>query len=176
MSSDDCQIAADVFTGLAATFHVYFMVMEMLLWRTPRAMKVFGTTSDTVNYSATLAANIAIYNGFLAGGLYFSIASGYTAEQLTILTFVMIAGAFGATSSKITILFVQFLPAFVAYMLALFGSRFSNPVYNIALFHYTEVDARKWALVGTGVACGVAALLGVYVGVREKKIKSGLLH
>lgn len=168
------QTAADVFTGITAVMHVYFMVMEMFLWRNPVAMKVFGTTPETVNFSATLAANIGIYNSFVAGGLFYSIAAGYATDQLALLSYVMIAGAFGAISSKITILFAQFLPALIAYLLALFGNRFSDPRYNMALAFYSEEDARKWALVGTSIACAVAALLGIYVGVRERKLKADL--
>jgi len=53
------------------------MVLEMLLWRTQTGMKTFGTKADNVNYSATLAANIGVYNGFLAGGLFYAIATGF---------------------------------------------------------------------------------------------------
>ena len=65
-----------VFVGLAAVMviivaalHAYFLVLEMLLWRTPLGLRTFRMTKEAAESSAVLAANQGLYNGFLAAGL-----------------------------------------------------------------------------------------------------------
>jgi putative membrane protein len=55
-----------VFAGLAAALHVYIFVLESLLWTTPRARAVFGTTEEEAAASKLLAFNQGFYNLFLA--------------------------------------------------------------------------------------------------------------
>lgn len=137
--SEAIQTAADVVCALVGAVHVYILVLEMFLWR-GRARKVFGTSATIAHASASLAANIAIYNGFLAGGMFFALSTGYSTAALMISAFVMIAGVFGAASIKIAILFTQFLPALAAFALTLYGSRFSQTRYNM---HYSIKQYRK---------------------------------
>jgi putative membrane protein len=71
-----------VFAGLAAALHVYIFVLESLLWTTPRARAVFGTTEEEAATSKLLAFNQGFYNLFLAivttVGIVF-VATGCTA-------------------------------------------------------------------------------------------------
>ncbi len=48
--------AGAVFAGISAFEHVYFLVLEMILWR-GRARKIFGTTAEYADSTAGLAAN-----------------------------------------------------------------------------------------------------------------------
>jgi putative membrane protein len=59
-------VAALVFAGLAALVHVYIWVLESLLWTTPRARAVFGTSEEEAVTTKLLALNQGFYNLFLA--------------------------------------------------------------------------------------------------------------
>lgn len=58
-----------VLTGFAALFHVYAFVLESLMWTTPRARAVFGTTPEQAEQTRQLALNQGFYNLFLAVGV-----------------------------------------------------------------------------------------------------------
>jgi putative membrane protein len=107
-----------ILTALIATLHIYIMVLEMFLWESPRARRVFGTTPEFAKASRVLAANQGLYNGFLAAGLIWALAAGITeagrAPALFFLTCVLVAGLYGAATASRRILFVQALPAAVA--------------------------------------------------------------
>lgn len=110
-------VAAGAVT-LVAALHVGFLVLEMFLWQTPFGMKTFGTTPDVAASSAVLAANQGLYNGFLAAGLVWALLAYGVAAGRSILTFflscVIVAGVFGAATAKLSILFVQAVPALLA--------------------------------------------------------------
>jgi len=59
-------IAALVLAALAGLLHVYIFVLESVLWTTPRAQGVFGTTDDEAQATRQLAFNQGFYNLFLA--------------------------------------------------------------------------------------------------------------
>ena len=61
---------------LVAAIHVYIVVLEMFLWRTPRGMQAFGTDQAFAERSAPLAANQGLYNGFLVAGLVWGLLAG----------------------------------------------------------------------------------------------------
>jgi putative membrane protein len=116
------RIAADVLIALVALIHCYILVLEMFLWRTPRARAAFGTTEAFAEQSAALAANQGLYNGFLAAGLIWSlIAGGSLGHDVAIffLSCVIVAGCYGAVTASRRILFVQVLPAAVALVVTL---------------------------------------------------------
>jgi putative membrane protein len=77
-----------IFAGLAAVLHVYIFVLESLLWTTPRARAVFGTTEEEAVTSKLLAFNQGFYNLFLAivttVGIVF-IATGCVAVGATLV-------------------------------------------------------------------------------------------
>ncbi|MDE2362965.1 MAG: DUF1304 domain-containing protein [Hyphomicrobiales bacterium] len=106
--------------ALVALEHVWFMILEMFLWRTERGMKTFGTTREYAEASATLAANQGLYNGFLAAGLVWSLVSA-NGHDLAIffLACVIVAGLYGAATVKPVIALIQALPAAVALALVL---------------------------------------------------------
>jgi putative membrane protein len=111
-------IAASVLVGLVALLHIYFLVLEMFLWDTPKGRRVFNTTPEFSAASKALAANQGLYNGFLAAGLIWSLllglGGGGRAVALFFLACVVVAGVYGAATASRKILYVQALPAAVA--------------------------------------------------------------
>ena len=108
---------AAVLVAIVAAIHVYIVILEMFLWRTPRGLKSFGTTQAFADESATLAANQGLYNGFLVAGLVWGlIASDPIGFQVKVffLACVIVAGVYGAATVSRRILFVQAVPAAVA--------------------------------------------------------------
>ena len=110
--------AANVLVGLVALLHLYFLVLEMFLWTTPRGMRVFGTTPEFAAASKALAANQGLYNGFLAAGLIWGLFAG-NPVKVFFLACVILAGVYGAATVNLKILWVQALPAAIALALVL---------------------------------------------------------
>src|SRR6202521_6451890 len=98
--------------------HVYFLVLEMFLWRTPFGRRTFRTTVEVAETSAVLAANQGLYNGFLAAGLLWDLVWYGVVGGRAILTFFLVcivaAGIFGGVTVSKTILLVQAVPAAIA--------------------------------------------------------------
>lgn len=109
--------AATVLMALIALAHVWFLVVESFLWRTPAIMKAFQMTPEQAEHSAVLAKNQGLYNGFLAAGLVWGLLPG-TVDPLGVQTFflacVFVAGVVGGLTAKWTIFLVQGLPAAIA--------------------------------------------------------------
>ena len=113
---------AAVLVALVAAIHVYIVILEMVLWRTPRGLQAFGTTQAFADESATLAANQGLYNGFLVAGLAWGLlASDPVGFQVKLffLGCVIVAGVFGAATVIRRILFVQAVPALIALIAVL---------------------------------------------------------
>jgi putative membrane protein len=120
---------ADVAVGLVAVLHLYFLVLEMFLWKKPFGRKTFGLTREMAEATASLAANQGLYNGFLAAGLIWGLtlaAAGF-AVKVFFLVCVVIAGIFGAATANRKILWVQAVPGAIALALVLLLS----PVHNL---------------------------------------------
>ncbi len=109
--------------ALVALLHLGFLVLEMFLWRT-RARRIFRMSEEKAELTADLAANQGLYNGFLAAGLLWSLASGpeLVPRATVFLCCVVVAGVYGAISVSRRILLVQAVPA-AAALLALWASR-----------------------------------------------------
>ncbi len=102
--------------------HLYFMILEMFLWTTPKGIKAFGLKSkEFANDTKVLAANQGLYNGFIAAGLLFALL--YEQKQFVIffLICVIVAGIYGACSTrKIKLFYIQSVPAIIALTAFLF--------------------------------------------------------
>jgi putative membrane protein len=108
---------ATVLIILVAAIHVYIVLLEMVLWRTPRGMRSFGTDQAFADQSAALAANQGLYNGFLVAGLVWGLLAGGTIGfqvKIFFLGCVIVAGLFGAATVSRRILVVQAVPAGLA--------------------------------------------------------------
>lgn len=104
---------------LIALLHGYILVLEMFLWRTPRAMRAFGTSPEFAEASAVLAANQGLYNGFLAAGLLWGLLSGSLAFKVFFLLCVLVAGIYGGLTVMRRILYIQAVPALLTLILLL---------------------------------------------------------
>jgi putative membrane protein len=107
-------IIAIVLIVLVALLHVYFLVLEMFLWTKPLGLKVFAQSREKAEQSKVLAANQGLYNGFLAAGLLWAVATAQQPVALFFLGCVVVAGLYGAMTVNRKILFVQALPALAA--------------------------------------------------------------
>ena len=110
-------IAAQVLIALILLLHVYFVLLETVLFKT-RGRRVFGLTAEKAEIMAPAMSNQGCYNGFLVAAL----AVGLLHPQLDVarafvtygLLCIMVAGIWGALTVKKTIFFIQTVPAAVA--------------------------------------------------------------
>lgn len=107
------------FVVLVALLHLGFLVLEMFFWDHAVGRRIFAMTSEQSAFSAALAANQGLYNGFLAAGLLWGLLAGKRDVQIFFLLCVVVAGVFGAITAKSTILFTQALPGAIALALVL---------------------------------------------------------
>ena len=112
---------ANVFVGLVALLHSYFLILEMFLWDKPTGRRVFGLTAELATATKTLAANQGLYNGFLVAGPVWGLVRGAEGRDIKLffLGCVIVAGIFGAATVSKRILFVQALPALIGLVLTL---------------------------------------------------------
>jgi len=99
--------------------HLGFMILEMFFWTKPLGRSVFGLDPDWAEETKILAANLGLYNGFLAAGFGFSLLSPRSDVALFFLACALIAGLFGAITVKPSVFLVQGLPALIGLGLAL---------------------------------------------------------
>lgn len=114
-------IVIRIIIALLAVIHLYIMFFEMFAWET-RGVKVFKSfPSDLFASTKALAANMGIYNGFLAAGLIWTFFIDDVIWQTNISVFfllcVVIAGVVGALTAEKKIFFVQACPALIALIL-----------------------------------------------------------
>lgn len=95
--------------------HFYFLILEMFLWTKQRTIKIFGIRDKNLaEDTKVLAANQGLYNGFLSVGLIISLLFNEENVSILFLSFVIIAGIYGAYSTKNKKLFiVQSIPAII---------------------------------------------------------------
>ena len=107
---------ANALVALVALEHIYILVLEMFLWTRPAGLRAFGLTPEFAEQTAVLAMNQGLYNGFLAAGLIWGLLrkSDGVPVQLFFLVCVIVAGVFGGLTAKISILYIQALPAAAA--------------------------------------------------------------
>lgn len=112
---------ARVATGIVALLHVWFFVLETLLWRTELARKSLAMTEQDAEATAVLAGNQGVYNLVLAVGLGWSLTmkdAAASAIRRFFLASIVFVGIYGAVSARVSIVFIQALPAVVALALS----------------------------------------------------------
>jgi putative membrane protein len=118
-------LAAQVFAAVVLLLHVYFVLLETVLFRT-RGAKVFGVPKDQIEMRAAAMSNQGCYNGFLVAaialGFFYPDPAVARAFMIYGLVCVVVAGIWGAATVSKKILFVQALPAALA-LAALFLAR-----------------------------------------------------
>ncbi|RXR08704.1 DUF1304 domain-containing protein [Pseudoxanthomonas composti] len=108
-------LIATLLTLLVAVLHLWFMVLEMVLWTRPLGLKTFRNTPEKAQITRVLAANQGLYNGFLAAGLLWGLL--WLADWRVVAFFlvcVALAGAYGAWSVSRRIFWIQAFPALLA--------------------------------------------------------------
>jgi putative membrane protein len=109
---------ATLLVALVALEHVYILILEMVLWTTPRGLKAFAMTPAQAEATRVLAANQGLYNGFLAAGLFWALVHPDPAFSYQIKLFflgaVVLAGLYGGATASRKIFAIQALPAAVA--------------------------------------------------------------
>ena len=116
-------LASQVFAGLVALLHVYFLVLEMFLWTTPYAQKTFQRTAAQQEESKVLAGNQGLYNGFLVAGLVWSLANGDLHVRIFFLACVVVAGIYGGLTASKKILFAQAIPGAIGLAVTILANR-----------------------------------------------------
>lgn len=104
---------------LVAASHAGFLVLEMFFWNDPIGYRVFGLTPEFAAASAVLAANQGLYNGFLAAGLLWGLVTRRLDVKAFFLCCVIVAGVYGGLTAKMSILYIQAVPAAVALLAVL---------------------------------------------------------
>jgi putative membrane protein len=115
-------MAANILVALVALEHVWFGVLEAILWTKPIGLKTFRNTPEKAQVTAALAKNQGLYNCFQAAGLLWGLLAAApfgTAIKLFFLSCVVVAGVVGALTVSRRILVVQAVPAAVALALVL---------------------------------------------------------
>jgi putative membrane protein len=110
---------ATVLAALVAVEHFYFCVLECFLWNTPFGRRTFATTPEFAASTAPMMANQGVYNAFLAAGLTLGLLRHDADVVYFVLGCVILAGVVGAATVKRSILWLQALPAALAFAAAL---------------------------------------------------------
>jgi putative membrane protein len=114
---------ANLLIAFVALNHVAFLVLEMFFWDHPVGRKIFGMSAEQSAFSKTLAANQGLYNGFLAAGLVWGLATANFDVKVFFLVCVVIAGIYGGLTAKRSIILTQALPAALALACLLLATR-----------------------------------------------------
>ena len=110
-------LAAQILAAIVLLLHVYFVLLETILFRT-RGAKVFGVPKNEIEMRAAAMSNQGCYNGFLVAaialGLLYPDPAIARAFMVYGLVCVVVAGIWGAVTVSKRILFIQALPAALA--------------------------------------------------------------
>ncbi|HPR30174.1 MAG: DUF1304 domain-containing protein [Chitinophagales bacterium] len=110
---------SQILVAIVAAEHLIILYMEMFAWET-LGRKVFrgALSKELFTPTKVMAANQGLYNGFLAGGLIWSLFIQDAVWQQHVATFflccVVVAGLYGGFSASKRIIITQALPAAVA--------------------------------------------------------------
>lgn len=117
------KILATILVMFVALSHVGILVLEMFYWDHEVGRRIFSMTPEVSASSAVLAKNQGLYNGFLAAGLFWGLATKKADVIQFFLGCVIVAGIFGAMTAKFTILFTQAAPAVLAIVVFMLSRR-----------------------------------------------------
>lgn len=118
------RLAGSLFVALVAIEHVWFLILEMFLFRKPTGLETFHISQQAADTCAVLAMNQGLYNGFLAAGLITALVRRSALLRRFTLSCVIIAGMYGAATVGDKAIFVgQSLPAVLAFVLSELGDR-----------------------------------------------------
>jgi putative membrane protein len=104
-------------TILVAIEHIWFMLIEMFLWKRSTARDLLGLSEEEAQITTKLAGNLGLYNGFLAALLMWGYLSNLPDVRLFVVAFMTIAGIYGGITTNKKILLAQALPAGILLLL-----------------------------------------------------------
>jgi putative membrane protein len=112
---------AGVLVLMVAALHGFFLVLEMFMWESERALRAFNSTPEFAKQTKVLAGNQGLYNGFLAAGLIWGLLLGDNGFGVKVffLSCVIVAGVYGSVTAVRRILFIQAIPAALALLFVL---------------------------------------------------------
>lgn len=113
------RIVAAIAVILVAALHFGFLTLEMFFWDHAFGQKLFAMTPEQSAFSATLAANQGLYNGFLGAGLLWGLVSRRADFIVFFLLCVIAAGIFGGATAKPSIFLMQAMPGVITLGLVL---------------------------------------------------------
>lgn len=99
-----------------AVAHLWFMVLESVLWTKPLGRKTFGQSVEDAAKTRVLALNQGLYNGGVAALLLWAAFDHRGATVDALLIFIIAMGVVGALTAKPIILAFQSLPAALALL------------------------------------------------------------
>ena len=97
-----------------AVAHVWFMVLESVLWARPFGRKTFGMTREQADATKVLALNQGLYNGGVAALLLWAAFDHQYPTVDALLIFLIAMGIVGGLSAKPIIIVFQAVPAAAA--------------------------------------------------------------
>lgn len=110
--------AVTALTVIAGIEHIYFFILEAVLWKKPLGLKTFRMDAAKAETTASLAINQGFYNLLLAIGLLWAAFSGEPTLRLYTLLFVVGAAIVGGVTVNRRILIIQGTPAALALVLS----------------------------------------------------------
>ncbi|HNK44819.1 MAG TPA: DUF1304 domain-containing protein [Pseudomonadota bacterium] len=112
------QLVGTLLVVLVAVEHLWFLILEMFLFRTPVGLETFQMSQQKADACATLAQNQGLYNGFLAAGLLTALLTKSALLRRFSLACVIVAGIYGCYSlGSQTVLLFQSGPALLALLI-----------------------------------------------------------
>lgn len=113
-----------IFILVIALEHVFFALLQMVLWDKPLGRKFFRTSPEFASQSKCLAANQGLYNLFLAAGLLLTFYLDEVpahAFRYFFLTCIFVAGIFGGFKVSRRVFLLQAVPAGFALFFLVLG-------------------------------------------------------
>jgi len=114
---------ANLLIFIIVLLHLGFMLLEMFYWNHSLGQQIFNMTAEFAAASEVLAKNQGLYNGFLAAGLLWGLMGDKHGIKIFFLCCILVAGIFGGLTAKISILYIQALPALIALLLVMRSKR-----------------------------------------------------
>ncbi len=106
---------------IIAAAHIYFFVLESLLYTKAKGRKVFGVSIEQAENTKIWALNQGYYNLLLALGIILAIILANISMLIYLLLFVVMVGIVGALTVKPKIFWLQSFPALITLGLICFA-------------------------------------------------------
>ena len=103
---------------IVAILHIGFFFLESVLWTSTNVRRIFGNSAEKAETTRVLAVNQGFYNLGAAALIIGFLATSNPSGVMGVLLYIVAMGVVGAATANWRILFVQSLPALIAFGLA----------------------------------------------------------